>query len=211
MEEKNTQIVSQSLEEETKKVFRKFRESVMNQKTPKEYIGDKFGQAFVSYPYMDDAFKTHFPAYEFHFAFPPIMFQNFILVGVELKDKVTGNVELGLKAHRIQIKKDKKDAIENGRMTMADLTPFDVIDFGNDSAAALTDAIKNAESRFGICADVYRKIVYSKEELDTLNSRFNTVIEKIEQPLLKRKIIENWNALKGNKEEFLNKLESDNL
>lgn len=195
--------------------LRILREARINQPTPKEYVktkpmGNK-GMRYIPANYMDDTFKKSSPKYSNKFAFQPFFFQNWVIVGVELTD-VAGNVELGLKAHRVQFNSDKKKAVQAGQLSVSDLTPFDMIDVGNDVSACLTEAIKNAQSRFGIGADIYQKQVLSAEDLEQLNKDFADFLKEIDNPMAKRKYQTEWDECKtpADKLVFLNLLTGDN-
>ena len=66
---------------------------------------------------------------------------------MSITDKITGNTELGAGSARIMVRRGVT-APQFG----------DVIDKGNNLTAALSKAIKNAQSRFGHAADVYHKL-----------------------------------------------------
>lgn len=193
---------------------RKIRENILADKTPKEYIKTKPGgnYFYVPAPFMDSKFKEHIPLYSGKFAFPPIIWKNWIVVGVELKDESTGNTEMGLKAHRIQIGKELRRAItgyfdeQNNWVaptkTPEDITPFDIVDMSNDVAAALTDSIKNAQSRFGICADVYDKIVMTEADIKEMEDEFLSILMTISNPLLKKKYASEWKSYNNVTDKF---------
>lgn len=225
------------LDEESNNIFnaiRKRRQNIMDKPTDKSYVkkkptGTGTTLDYVPANYMDNAFKDSIPVYENHFAFPPFVFQNWIIVGIEVKDKISENVELGLAAHRIQFKADKKKAITGyydeqkqwhaPTMNMGELTPFDMIDVSNDAKAALTDAIKNGQSRHGICSDIYQKNIVDPETLQEWQQEYNIIINQQYDILLsqntnpmkqsklqqeKKALIDQWNNFKGNKRELLN-------
>jgi len=200
-----------ALREEFLAKIKEIRKKRLEAATPKDYVKSKpiggRDMLYVPATYMDNEFKDSSPLYKNEFAFPPFIFQNWVIVGVKLTDMI-GNTELGLKAHRIQFNSDKKKAVQAGTMDMGQLTPFDMIDVGNDVSAALTEAIKNAQSRFGIAADIYNKQILSAEQLEELEKDFKVYLDDIQNPVKKRKILEEWQSCKtpADKLLYLNEL-----
>lgn len=204
---------------------RQRHEELKKQITPSEYRKLKpLGKTTVTYvpaTYMDAKFKDFAPYYANRFAFPPFVFQNWVIVGVEVEDRLTKNTELGLKAHRIQFSAEKKKAVtgywENNTyypptMDIGQLTPFDMIDVGNDVSSALTEAIKNAQSRFGVAADVYEKNILSDEDLKQLEIDFIDFLTTIQNPVSKSKYRQEWKECKTASEKlmYLKQLTGDN-
>lgn len=117
-----------------------------DQKTPVEKVKKRpDGYDYVESSFMDYETKKYMPLYEYtllHVSWE----MGWINVIVSLKDRITGNTELGAGSARIQVSRGVE-------------TPGfrDVIDMSNNIKSALTNAIKNAQSRFGIAADVYQK------------------------------------------------------
>lgn len=70
-----------------------------------------------------------------------------ILAVVTVTDLITGESRVGTDAHRITFKKDSEKGLES------------LVDIGNDAKSALSEAIRNAYSRFGIAADIYKKVM----------------------------------------------------
>ncbi len=214
------------LRNKIQEMARKRHQEITDAATPSDYIKSKpLGGRSVNYvpaTYMDNKFKQEIPLYANTFAFPPFVFQNWIIVGVELRDRTTGNVELGLKAHRIQFNAEKKKAVtgyvdKSGdwnppTMDIGQLTPFDMVDVGNDVSACLTEAIKNAQSRFGICADIYEKKIISEEDLRTLETDFQEYLNTIKNPVMKGNISREWKACKSPADKlfYLQELKGDN-
>jgi hypothetical protein len=87
---------------------------------------------------------------------------------VSLRDRITGNVELGAGSARIQV-----------RSGSGEVPGFrDVIDKGNNLKSALTNAIKNAQSRFGVSADIYgkRESIRTDEERKRYKSMYDKIL-----------------------------------
>lgn len=215
MEEKNPGLVlleqEVALREEFLSKIKEIRKKRLEAETPRDYVKSKpiggRDMLYVPATYMDNEFKNSSPLYKNDFAFPPFVFQNWIIVGVKLTDML-GNTELGLKAHRIQFNADKKKAVQSGQMDIGQLTPFDMIDVGNDVSACLTEAIKNAQSRFGIAADIYNKQILSPEQLEELEKDFKMYLDTIQNPVKKSKIVQEWKECKtpADKLLYLNEL-----
>ncbi len=155
-----------------------------NVPTPKEKVRKRpDGFDYVEGSFMDLVAKNTMPLYEYSLLHVSIE-HGWINIIVSLKDRVTGNVELGADAARIQVRKD------------AELPNFrDIIDMGNNIKSALTKAIKNAQSRFGIAADIYQR----REEVpsDDERTRFAQLYNEIKSiSLAKAKLFEEqWNSL----------------
>jgi len=117
-----------------------------DQKTPKEKVKERpDGYDYVESSYMDFETKNFMPLYKYKLLKERI-YLGWVINYVSLTDRITGNTELGSGAARIQVSR----GVEEPGFR-------DVLDMGNASKAALTNAIKNAQSKFGIAADVYRK------------------------------------------------------
>jgi len=124
-------------------------------KTPPEKVKKRpDGYDYVEGSYMDFQTKSHIPLYEYKLLHIAIE-NGWINIIVSLKDRITGNVELGADSARIQVKTGTE--VPNFR---------DIIDMGNNLKSALSKAIKNAQSRFGVSADIYgrRESVPTEEE-----------------------------------------------
>lgn len=131
----------------------RFRDELRNyitapydQKTPKEKVKKRpDGYDYVESSFMDFETKKFMPLYKYKMITLKVEL-GWINCIVSLKDRITGNTELGAGAARIQV---SRGIVEPGFR--------DVIDMSNNIKAALTNAIKNAQSRFGISADIYQK------------------------------------------------------
>lgn len=197
----NLDEVLEVIEKFSSKVREK-RKKIADAETPKEVIGKKpiGGKLvdYVPYSYVDNEFKKHFPLYSMELLKLELVqlapFEWFALCSVRVTDRTTGNSELGASCHRIQLKKDSK---EKG------IAEF--VDPGNDVKAALSEAIKNAQVRFGISADVYQR--RELERTDEERARFNELIEKVKNNNLKEQLIGRWKDPDLDVEEFLNALE----
>jgi len=165
-----------------------------DRKTPKEKVNKRpDGYDYVASSWMDHESKTNIPLYEFKLLSQSIEL-GWVICYVSLKNRITGNTELGAGAARIQV---SRGVVEPGFR--------DVIDMSNNVKAALTNAIKNAQSRFGIAADVYQK----RESLptDDERKRFDSMLLEIreESPTMAKKFSSQWEALGTDWAEFLDK------
>lgn len=138
---------------------------IFDYKTPAEKVKKRpDGFDYVSGQYMDYVFKQHSPLYKYQLLHVSFEY-GWVSIIVSLEDRLTNNVELGAGAARIQVPRGVE-------------TPSfrDIIDLGNNLKAALSAAIKNAQSRFGVAADVYkrREGIASDEE----RKRYETLKEQ---------------------------------
>jgi len=116
------------------------------QKTPVEKVKKRpDGYDYVESSFMDYETKKFMPLYEYKLL-SLTWEMGWITAVISLTDRITGNTELGAGSARIQVSRGVE-------------TPGfrDVIDMSNNVKSALTNAIKNAQSRFGIASDVYQK------------------------------------------------------
>lgn len=163
-----------------------------DQKTPKEKVKKRpDGYDYVESSFMDYETKKFMPLYEFKLLHISWEF-GFINCIVSLKDRTTGNIELGAGSARIQVSRGVE-------------TPGfrDVIDMGNNIKAALTNAIKNAQSRFGIAADVYQR--RESVPTDDERKRFEAMKAQIYEISATRskQFTEQWNDLGTDWTEFM--------
>ncbi len=186
----NITLVDGKLQEE----LHKYISAPYDQKTPKEKVKKRpDGYDYVESSFMDYETKKFMPLYEFKLLHTSWEF-GFINIIVSLKDRITGNIELGGGSARIQV---SKGITEPGFR--------DVIDMGNNLKAALTNAIKNAQSRFGVTADVYQK----RESIptDDERTRFDEMKDQIYSISATRakQFAEQWGNLGTDWTEFLDK------
>lgn len=165
-----------------------------NVETPKEKVKKRpDGFDYVEGTWMDHVAKETMPLYEYNLLHISWDF-GWVSMVVSLTDRVSGNIELGAGAARIQV----RQGVETPGFR-------DVIDMGNNVKAALTQAIKNAQSRFGVSADVYGK----RESMPTDDERkqfqeMTTQIKAVSSS--KAKIFqEQWDALGTDYSEFLDR------
>lgn len=165
--------------------------------TPKEKIKKRpDGLDYVEGSWMDTKTKEFMPLYKYELLQVSYEF-GWVNVFVSLTDRTTGNTELGAGSARIQVFR----GVEAPGFK-------DIVDMGNNLKAALTQAIKNAQSRFGICADVYgrRETVPTNEE----RNRFENLIleaRKLGGNVADR-IQDEWNSLGTDFDAFLLKYEA---
>jgi len=115
-------------------------------KTPPEKVKKRpDGFDYVESSWMDYESKKNAPLYEYRLLHVTSD-MGWINMVISLTDRITGNTELGAGSARIQVSR----GVEEPGFK-------DVIDMGNNYKSALTNAIKNAQSRFGISADIYQR------------------------------------------------------
>lgn len=163
-------------------------------KTPAEKVKKRpDGFDYVESSWMDYQTKLFMPSYEYQLLH--ISYQHgWINVIVSLRDKITGNVELGADSARIMVRKDAEEPSFR-----------DIIDMGNNLKSALSKAIKNAQSRFGISADVYQK----RESIpsDDERKRFEIILAQIAKisPSRAKIFQDQWADLGTDWSEFMDK------
>lgn len=163
-------------------------------KTPAEKIKKRpDGYDYVPSSYMDYQAKQGMPLYEYslvHISFQ----EGWIDIIVSLKDKLTGNTELGGGAARIQVRQG------------ADSPTFrDIIDMGNNLKSAISQAKKHAQANFGYSADVYRR--RESVPTDSERDRYDIMYKEIHDisPTRANLFKEGWSGLGTDWSEFLDK------
>lgn len=174
--------------------LRDFITTPYDHKTPPEKIKKRpDGYDYVESSYMDFETKQFMPLYEYKLVYTNSD-MGWISIIVSLTDRTTGNTELGAGSARIQVSRGVE-------------TPGfrDVIDMSNNVKAALTNAIKNAQSRFGIAADVYQR--RESVPTDAERGRFDELKKLIHAISATRAKMfqEQWNDLGTDWSEFLDK------
>lgn len=162
--------------------------------TPKEKVKKRpDGFDYIESSWMDKQFKEHSPLYStelLHFSEA----MGWVTAIVRVTDRLTGNSELGGSSVRIQV---RQGTIEPSFR--------DIIDKGNNVAAVITRAVKNAQSKFGHGADIYgkRESVRTNEE----NQRYESMLREIKQisPQRAKLFVEGWSELAVDFTEFLDK------
>ena len=163
-------------------------------KTPPEKVKKRpDGFDYVESSYMDYQTKKFMPLYEYKLLHVSTE-HGWINVIVSLTDRITNNVELGADSARIQVRKD------------AETPSFrDIIDMGNNLKSALSKAIKNAQSRFGIAADIYQR--RESDPTEDERTRFDILAKEIStiSPTRAQTFKEGWASLGTDWSEFLDK------
>ena len=179
---------------EIKSEWFKYISSPKDVKTPPEKVKKRpDGFDYVESSWMDYQTKLFMPKYRYellHVSFE----HGWINIIISLTDRITGNVELGADSARIMVKRD------------AEQPSFrDVIDMGNNLKSALSKAIKNAQSRFGISADVYQK--RESEPDNDERKRFETMLAQVKtiSPTRAQIFKDQWASLGTDWSDFLDK------
>lgn len=160
--------------------------------TPKEKVKKRpDGFDYVESSWMDKVFKEESPLYTTN-----LLHINeslgWIDIVVSLTDRITGNTELGSGSARIQTRR----GVESPGFG-------DVVDKGNNLTAALSKAIKNAQSRFGHCADIYGK--RESEPNEDEKERFKEMLGEIRNisPNKAQVFSEQWKELGTDYSDYL--------
>lgn len=174
----------------------KVRQEAKSSPTPEQFIEWK-DMGNVSYPYPNTAymyqeFNRLYPLHKFtviKVEYLPTLLS--VQVIVELTDLKTGTTEIGVGSARVQIKKTSREDLEAGRKV---LTPFDIVDYDKSVKSARTQAKKDAIKEFDVCADIYDRIVVSKEIHDQWKKEYDRIVDKyIVDPTTKAKFNQRWN------------------
>lgn len=180
-------------DEELRKVVTEHITSPYDIPTPKEKIKRRpDGFDYIESSWLDKVTKEGMPLYRYSLLHVSESL-GWIDVIVSLEDRTTGNVELGAGSARIQVRQGTPDP-----------PGFrDVVDKGNNLKAALTNAIKNAQSRFGYGADVYGKREGLRSEEDI--ARYKKLLEDIKSisSTKAQVFVEQWEELGVDFADFL--------
>jgi hypothetical protein len=179
---------------EIKSEWFKYISSPKDVKTPVEKVKKRpDGFDYVESSWMDYQTKLFMPKYRYellHVSFE----HGWINIIISLTDRITGNIELGADSARIMVKRD------------AEQPSFrDIIDMGNNLKSALSKAIKNAQSRFGISADVYQK--RESEPTSDERKRYDTMLVRVKElsPTRAQIFKDQWADLGTDWSDFLDK------
>lgn len=167
--------------------------------TPREKVKKRpDGFDYVESSWMDRGFKAHSPLYAselLHYSES----HGWITCIVRLTDRITGNSELGGASVRIQVKRGASD----------EPSFRDIVDKGNNVAAVITRAIKNAQSRFGHAADVYgkREAAQTDDEKQRYKSLYEMILKNHSQARAQQ-FEQGWLELGADFSEYLDKWET---
>ena len=165
--------------------------------TPPEKVKKRpDGFDYVPASYLDHVVKSNMPLYKYHFLHRSES-MGWITYVITLEDRITGNIEIGSGSARVQVKRNSESP--NFR---------DIIDKSNNEKAALTEAIKNAQSRFGYASDVYRK--RESVPTDEQRAQFKSLMERTKKISVMHAgtFDDQWNNLGTGWSEFLNHWET---
>lgn len=167
--------------------------SIERNSTNKYYTDVKNGFVYVKATYMDSEFRKHFPISTIEIIGEPIVLGNYWVIYNVLVTAFIGEHKIsrpGTGGSRIQIPSDLGKALKKGLPNWTvevdkvqytkptNVTPVDYIDAGNDFKSALTKAIANAQSKFGISADIYKKIILSEQEYEDVKRNIGKIFEE---------------------------------
>jgi hypothetical protein len=186
---KEMSVLQEGNEQTYKSVVSEIIKEPFKVPTPKEKVQKRpDGFDYVEHSWMDNSFKTSSPLYSNSLVWVEDK-DGWINVLVQITDRITGNSELGAGASKIQVSKKTGD----------------ILDKGNNLAGALSKAIKNAHSRFGHAADVYRKL----HELATVEEkeRYKDLLVQVKliNPTRAHTFAEQWSQLGIDFSDYLDK------
>ena len=159
MEETNLPAVpiNNSQFEERRRFFYEQLAKQKSIRTPKDVIEEKGEFPYAAWWYMLEEIDNSHPRRAETFAFPPqVILHNFmtVVVGVQVVDIETGECRIGIDANPVQAWEKGSDK-EKSAKSIANL-------IGNTTKGALTKALRNAYSNFGVCADLYQSMTQEK-------------------------------------------------
>lgn len=183
-----------------------------NTPTPKEWIkykpGGKVTFAYVAQAFMYELFFKVYPLTEITIKNIDINFNAFwVTVTLEIKDLISGRTEPGVGSARIQISTAAREKyVEKGIMP----TQFDVIDLDKNIKSARTQAKKDAIKEFGICADVYQRLVIDPAILQQWREKYAELISiKYPSEIKQENQMKYYDEYKGNKLELIKDLATE--
>ncbi len=177
----------------------KIRESLLKEKTNPEYVGMKGIYAYVPSNYMDDTFKKWYPIHKIRITSGPTVIANcWVSCSVEIEAFLSPSISIqnpGTACHRLNIPEKLRKALIARTTKPEELTPLDWIDLSNDFKAALTDAIKNAQSKFGVCADIYNKGILPESDIIKIKAAFLDMWKLIPNSMEQLMVKKEWDDL----------------
>lgn len=185
---------SLNLPGEVEKILTDYIKAPFEKETPKEKVSKRpDGLDYVEGSYMDHLFKEHTKLYETDLLFVQPTNFGWVYCGVRLKDRKTGNSEVGVGGARIQIKRGTE---------IPDYKS--IVDFDKNIKSALSQAIKDAQKRFGYCADIYDRRESEISELD--RERYLELLKRIPFEIRDR-VETKWKDMKSGYSEWLDTME----
>lgn len=177
-------------------IARTAKQRILATPTNTAYVKIKENFPYLESNYVDSSFTDIFPHYEVEILSSGVFQNYYVFFDVRVKAYITEDKYLqrvGTGSARIQVKTSaKEEFLKNG----GTISPFDYVDFGNSRKSALTLAIKNAQERFGIGADITNRIILSKEETDRIREEFDRLLLLLDDPRDKNRYKEKWNSAK---------------
>lgn len=169
------------------------KQDFSKQKTDRSYVRKRQDFPYVPGSYMIDKFEEVIPLYDEQLIsceFKPEVLQ--VHVCLKITDLTTGNSRLGFGAARVQVSTDTKAAVQEGKRG---LLPFDILDYDKQLKAARTNAKKDAIKEFGVCADIYDRIIVPDDVVKAWQAEFDELIEKhVTSPLDRMNWTKEWKA-----------------
>jgi hypothetical protein len=138
-------------EEDRELLYRRKREE-RQKETPKKHIQMKGGFPFAEYAYMlDEMDKMHPLRSEIVISAGTFFNEKYLIyhVAVQVTDLITGESRPGTDAHPVVAYEAGRDGDQKPIQTIREL-------MGNAYKAALTKALRNAYSNFGVSSDLYQ-------------------------------------------------------
>ena len=163
----------QKYEEERKRLY-DFVTKASDIPTPRKHVRKRpDGFFYPEYEYMLDLMNQFHPVRSETLLHPITLNEKTMCyeADVIVKDLITGEERSGSECHPVP-------AYEAGSSVMKDLKTIREL-LGNAKKSALTEALRNAYSRFGIAADIYKKTL-KKESTEEQQQRFAILIAEAE-------------------------------
>ncbi len=186
------------------------RKHLLSLTTDKYYLDSKNGFVYIKGNYMDNLFKSMYPIHRIELIKQEVIANAWVTTTVEIKAYLSPSIyisNLGSGAARLQIPKEYNDRAKalkaDGKMVerlnfLNSLSPIDWIDVGNDFKSSLSKAISNAQSRFGVGADIYNKEVLPPEYREKYSKAIEDLISKA-TPMEQIRLKKAWDECKVKK------------
>lgn len=177
----NPSLVDNLIFNDASKKIKDTFDKIKEDTTDPAYVGMKGQFPYIDGKYMEDKFDKYFPVSKLRFGNPAyVIVQNYhVVVFVEIDAYLTKDVFItraGVGGSIMQVSSAAKEAHLKGERP---LNPFDYVSIANAFKSALSNATANAQSKFKIGADMYKRIILSKEELNDIKKEIEFIRSKV--------------------------------
>lgn len=178
--EQNTSLIVPSDYENITREFHKIVTKLKHRTTPPRSVKKRSdGYFYPEFSYMQEEMDKFHPLRQEDITILPLdqtLPARVVVAIAKVTDLVTKEVRTGTDAHRVTFPKGELQKVEN------------IVDLGNDIKSASTEALRNAYSRFGVCADIYQK-QFKEEPTEAQNARFSSLMKDLPVDLNDPKVV----------------------